>query len=153
MINFRRVFAFLAMGGLLLVAVGAQAGAVGTDTASLAIAERGLALGSRAADDIASDAEDGVLVGGDIGKALEVWERVIARLESKSNRGNGRGPEGAIAVHNALLAGVLPSSLGRSGDGIPELAKAYGHLRAELENDSRPGRAVGPYGVPPRGKP
>jgi hypothetical protein len=144
MINVRRVMVSLLTGSLLLLTVGAQASAVEADAASLAVAERGLALGLHAADDLTADAEDGILVG----KALEVLQTVMARFELRENPGNGRGPARAIAVHEALLRGELPSSIARDRDGVPGLAKAYGHLRAQLAGEGR-----GSGANPPGGKP
>jgi hypothetical protein len=136
MINFRRVLASLVSGALLLVAVGAQAGAVELDESALATAQRGLALGLRAADDLVTDAEDGVVTGEGVARALATLEGIMERFESRENHGNGRGPVRAIEVHEALLRGELPKAVG-GGDSIPGLAKAYGHMRAELQGEGR----------------
>jgi hypothetical protein len=148
MINVRRVMVSLLTGSLLLLTVGAQASAVEADAASLAVAERGLALGLQAADDLTADAEDGILVGEGVGKALEVLQTVMARFEQRENPGNGRGPARAIAVHEALLRGELPSSIARDRDGVPGLAKAYGHLRSQLAGEGR-GSGANPPGAKP----
>lgn len=135
MVNIRRVFISLVAGSLLLLTVGAQAGAVETDAADLAVAQRGLALGLAAAGEIAADAEDGILVGEGVAHALAVLEGVMERFEARGN-GNGRGPERAIAVHEALLRGDLPSTIAHD-DLVPGLAKAYGHMRAQLKGEGR----------------
>jgi hypothetical protein len=137
LINYRRVLALLVSGSLLLVAAGAQASADETDTASLAIAEQGLALGLAAAGELAVQAETGELQGEGIEQARAALESVLAKLEEKTNNGRGRGPERAIEVHRALLAGDLPSSIGHDDDSIPGLARAYGHMRAQLKGEGR----------------
>lgn len=138
MLNFRRVAASLVTGFLLLVAVAAQAGAAEIDVAHLAITERGFAAGLGAAERLTADAEDGVLHGAGIAHALSVLETVMARFEERlrgaSGNGNGRGPERALEVHRALLAGELPSAAGRDGGSIPGLARAYGHMRSQLDD-------------------
>lgn len=149
MVNFRRVLVSLATGSLLLIAVGAQAGAVESDTAGLAIAERGLALGLQAAQEIETDAADGILEGEGFGNANEALKTVLAKLELKTNNGNGRGPERAIQVHQALLNGELPSSIVHDDDSIPGLAKAYGHMRSQLKGEGRsPNANPGPPATP-----
>lgn len=135
MINLRRVFVSLLAGSLLLLTVGAQVGAAENDTIDLAVAQRGLALGLAAAGEIAADAEDGTLVGEGVGHALTVLEAVMERFEARG-KGNGRGPERAIEVHQALLMGDLPASIGHD-DTIPGLAKAYGQMRAQLKGEGR----------------
>ena len=150
MLNFRRVAVCLATGFLLLVAVAAQAGAADVDGARLAITERGFAAGLGAADRLTADAEDGVLHGAGIAHALSVLETVMARFEERlggtnENR-NGRGPERALEVHRALLAGELPSVAGRDDGSIPGLARAYGHMRSQL--DDAGGRGPGPKKPP-----
>lgn len=135
MINLRSVLVALVAGSLLLLTVGFQAGALETDADSLAVAQRGLARGMAAAEEIAVDAEDGILVSEDVGHALAVLEAVMERFEARGN-GNGRGPERAIEVHQALLLGELPASIG-DNERAPGLAKAYGHMRAQLKGEGR----------------
>jgi hypothetical protein len=142
MINYRRVLALLVTGSLLLIAVGAQAGAEESDTASLAIAQQGLARGLAAAEELAAAAEAGELSGEGIERAQLALASVMEKLEAKENNGLGRGPERAIAVHEALLRGNLPSSVGHDDDSIPGLAKAYGHMRAQLRGEGRGQGAV-----------
>ena len=144
MFNYRRMLALLVAGSLLLVAVGAQAEE--SDTASLAIAEQGLALGLQAAEELAVAAETGELSGEGIKQARVAFASVIEKLQAKENNGLGRGPERAIAVHQALLDAKLPSSIGHGDDSIPGLAKAYGHMRAQLKGEGRGQRVV--PGVP-----
>lgn len=136
MINMRRVLVSMLSGALLLTAVGMQAGAAESDTAALAIAQRGLALGLQAADEVAADLEEGSAF--EFAGAVEALEGVLARLEQNlsRNNGQGRGPERAIEVHQALLNGVLPSAV-RTGEVGNGLGKAYGHLRGQLRSDGR----------------
>lgn len=135
MISLRRVFVSLVAGSLLLLSVGAQAGAAEADTPGLAVAQHGLALGLAAAEEIEADAEDGILVGEGVGHALTVLEGVMERFQARGN-GNGRGPERAIEVHEALLRGDLPSTIAHD-DLVPGLAKAYGQMRAQLKGEGR----------------
>ncbi|HVR33890.1 MAG TPA: hypothetical protein VMS74_14430 [Acidimicrobiia bacterium] len=152
MLNFRRVVASLATGFLLLVAVAAQAGAAEIDGAHLAIAERGFVTGLGAAERLTADAEDGGVHGAGIAHALSVLETVMARFEERlggaSENGKGRGPERALEVHRALLAGELPSVAGRGGGSIPGLARAYGHMRSQLDDAVGRGPAAGPKKPP-----
>lgn len=152
MLNFRRVVASLAAGSLLLVAIAAQAGAAEIDGSHLAIAERGFVSGLGAAERLTADAEDGVLHGAGIAHALSVLEAVMARFQERlgSGNGNGRGPERALEVHRALLAGELPSVAGRDGGSIPGLARAYGHMRSQLDDTAGRGHGAGPK-KPPAG--
>lgn len=146
MVNVRRaVFSFL-LGSLLLVSVGAQAGAVESDTAAVAIAERGLALGLQAADEIQTDLEDGVLEGEQFAAALEAFQTVIDKLDAKGVP--GRGPERALEVHQALVQGDLPSEVKAESERIPGLARAYGHLRAQMKGEGRGAGAVPPVTTP-----
>lgn len=133
MFNYRRMLALLVAGSLLLVAVGAQAEE--SVTASLAIAEQGLALGLQAAEELAVAAETGELSGEGIKQARVAFASVIEKLQAKENNGLGRGPE--RAMHQALLDAKLPSSIGHGDDSIPGLAKAYGHMRAQLKGEGR----------------
>jgi hypothetical protein len=146
MINFRRVLVSLVCGSLLLVAVGAQASAVESDAAALATAQRGLALGLQAADDLVTDAEDGIVAGEGVAQALAALEGIMDRFENRANRGNGHGPVRAIEVHEALLRGDLPGSVD-GDDSIPGLAKAYGHMRAQLQGEGR-GSGAAPSTTP-----
>lgn len=150
MIDVRRALVSFLVGSLLLVSVGAQASAVETDIAALAIAEQGLALGLQAADDIEADLEDGVTNDGRFGQALAALETVIDKLEDKLDEGNfnGRGPERALEVLEALRDGKLPSDVLSESDRIPGLAKAYGHLRAQLKGEGR-GQGANPPGRTP----
>ena len=145
MFNYRRVLVLLVTGSLLVVTIGAQAEE--SDTASLAIAEQGLALGLQAAEELAVAAETGELSGDGIEQAQAALASVIKKLTAKENSGLGRGPERAIAVHAALLGGNLPSSIGHDDDSIPGLAKAYGHMRAQLKGEGR-GQGAAPGNVP-----
>lgn len=141
MVDIRRALVSLAVGSLLLLSVGAQANAVESDTAALAIAERGLALGLQASDEIEADLEDGVLDTEKFEEALAAFDAVLAKLEAKGVP--GRGPERAREVHEALLEGKLPSEVKSESDRIPGLAKAYGHMRAQLKGEGR-GQGVNP---------
>lgn len=134
MVNVRRVFVSLVAGSLLLVAVGAQASAVEVDAQAMAVAERGLALGLAAGQAVAEDAEDGVLDHPGSARAIEVLTAVMARLEGREN---GRGPERAIEVHQALLEGRLPAMSGESDAGPPGLARAYGLMRESGASEGR----------------
>lgn len=150
MVNVRRaMFSFL-IGSLLLVSVGAQAGAVESDMAAVAIAERGLALGLQAADEIQTDLEDGVLEGAQFASALQALETVATKLADKLAAGgfNGRGPERALQVHQALVQGDLPSEVKSESERIPGLAKAYGHLRAQMKGEGRGTGTVPPVTTP-----
>lgn len=150
MIDIRRALVSFLVGSLLLVSVGAQAGAVDTDTAALAIAERGLALGLQASDAIEADLEDGITEGEGFVQALAALEVVILKFDEKlvDPNFNGRGPERAREVHQALLAGDLPSMVKTESDRIPGLAKAYGHMRAQLKGDGRGQGANPPVDIP-----
>lgn len=150
MFDFRRALVSFLVGALLLVSVGAQASAVETDVAALAIAEQGLAAGLHAADEIEADLEDGVTGDEALGQALVAWETVIEKLENKllERNFNGRGPERALEVLEALRDGRLPSSLESESDLIPGLARAYGHLRAQMRGEGR-GQGANPPGKTP----
>lgn len=150
MIDVRRALISFLVGSLLLVSIGAQASAVETDTAALAIAEQGLALGLQAADEIEADLEDGVTEDGTLARALVAWETVIEKLEDKIDEGNfnGRGPERALEVLEALRDGKLPSDVKSESDRIPGLAKAYGHLRAQMKGEGQ-GQGANPPGKTP----
>ena len=150
MIDVRRALISFLAGSLLLVSVGAQASAVETDTAALAIAEQGLALGLQAADEIEADLEDGVTEDGTLAQALAALETVIERLEHKLEvrNFNGRGPERALEVLEALRDGKLPSDVRSESDRIPGLARAYGHLRAQMKGEGR-GQGANPPGKTP----
>ncbi|MDX1447648.1 MAG: hypothetical protein R3246_01185 [Acidimicrobiia bacterium] len=150
MFNLRRAVTSFLVGALLLVSVGAQASAVQTDTAALAVAERGLALGLQAADDIEADAVDGVLEGAEFAAAQEALATVIDKLEAKleNPKFRGRGPERALEVHQALRNGKLPSEVKSESDRIPGLAHAYGHLRAQLRGEGRGQGANPPASTP-----
>lgn len=150
MIDIRRALVSFLVGSLLLVSVGAQASAVETDTAALAIAERGLALGLQASDEIEADLEDGTTSDVEFGQALAALDAVIMKLEEKlaDPNFNGRGPERALEVHQALRDGNLPSEVEADSDRIPGLAKAYGHMRAQLKGDGRGQGANPPVDTP-----
>ncbi len=150
MVDIRRALVSLAVGSLLLLSVGAQASAVESDSAALAIAERGLALGLQASDEIEADLEDGVVQDGDFSQALAALDAVIAKLEDKLKdpNFNGRGPERALEVHQALKDGNLPSEVKSESDRIPGLAKAYGHMRAQMKGEGR-GQGAKPSSATP----
>lgn len=146
MFDVRRALISFLVGSLLLVSIGAQASAVETDTAALAIAERGLALGLQASDEIEADLEDGELDEEKFEAALAAFEAVLAKLDGKAVP--GRGPERAREVHEALLLGDLPSEVKAESDRIPGLAKAYGHMRAQMKGEGRGQGANPPVDTP-----
>lgn len=146
MIDVRRAITSFLVGSFLLVSVATQAGAVENDTAALAIAERGLARGLQASDEIEADLADGVLEADEFEAALAAFDAVLAKLDAKGVP--GRGPERAREVHEALLAGNLPSEVKAASDRIPGLAKAYGHMRAQLQGEGRGSGANPPVDTP-----
>lgn len=146
MVDIRRALVSLLVGSLLLLSVGAQASAVESDTAALAIAERGLALGLQASDEIEADLEDGVLDADKFAQALAAFDAVLAKLDEKGVP--GRGPERAREVHEALLADKLPPEVKSATDRIPGLAKAYGHMRSQLKGEGRGQGANPPADTP-----
>lgn len=133
MVNIRRVGVSLLVGLLFLTGAMVQASA-SDDTEALATTERGLALGLQIGAELEAQVEDGIVVGEGVATSLLVLEAIVERFNENEVR-NGRGPLRAIEVHEALLAGLNPSTLHQDGP----RGNAYGWFRRQLESTDRPG--------------
>ena len=141
MVNIRRVGLSLVVGLLILTGAMVQASAAEVDDGALAATQRGFELALQVGAELEEQRETGAIDAPGVARSLEVLEAIVERFNEERER-NGRGPQRAVEVHQALLEGRSPS---RSGGADGPLGNAFGLWKKQFE-DGRPGNAPA---VPP----